>query len=177
MKRQPVLRAVVRDVRSFALMLRAIAFTPVSKQGNVNLLMCRHLTIGSLTQLCQVTVSEAGLQVITEVNGVVQGTCYLSPGLFNEYSYHAQQEDIEALDDEFEDAPPSSIFETSLHDLLVCLNIYGNAGISVSGKAKESEEDARRRKELERRAALVGETLKTTMRIIYQRSGSPLVLE
>lgn len=127
-------------------------------------------------QLCQVTASGYGLQVITEVNGVLQATAYLSSGLFAEYEYNAPQEDMELVDDSELDAP-SSIFETSLSDLLVCLNIYGNAGISVPGKAKESEEESARRRERERQALLKGVHLDTELRLLYEGRGSPLILQ
>lgn len=129
-------------------------------------------------QLCQVTVSALGIQVITEVNGVLQATAYLSSGLFAEYHYNPAPQDIDndVLD---ADDPQSSttVFELSLSDLIVCLNIYGNAGISVPGKAKESEEDAARRKERERVASIRGESLATEMRLLYAGKGGPLILE
>ncbi|UZJ52688.1 hypothetical protein CBS101457_002008 [Exobasidium rhododendri] len=152
---KPVLKAVVRDVRTFALILRAIAFTT----------------------LCHVSVADYGLQFTTEVNGVLQATAYLTAGLFNEYTYTAQQEDIDQRDDDDEDLP-ASIFEISLSDLLVCLNIYGNAGISIPGKAKERDEDVALRKERERRfPSNGGGPIDTEMTIIYEGQGSPLRLE
>jgi hypothetical protein len=126
--------------------------------------------------LCQVAIGEYGLQVITQVNGVLQATAYLSAGLFNSYAYHPQQRDIDEVCDDDESAPSSS-FETSLNDLLVCLNIYGNAGLSLPGKSKEKEEDAMVRKEREKRASLNGDDLSTEMKVLYEGRGYPLILE
>jgi hypothetical protein len=158
-----------------AVMLRAIAFTPVG-----SIMSCGRLVLLTLydEQLCQVTISAMGIQVITEVNGVLQATAYLSSGLFAEYHYNPAQQDIDIDDLDADDSQLSTtVFELSLSDLLVCLNIYGNAGISVPGKAKESDEDAARRRERERMANIRGESLATEMRLQYAGSGSPLILE
>lgn len=142
--------------------------------------MSAHSLLTTALQLCQVTLSTMGIQVITEVNGVLQATAYLSSGLFAEFSYNAPQADLDAvLEDQTDggEQQPTTVFELSLSDLLVCLNIYGNAGISVPGKAKESDEEAARRKERERMASIRGESLATQMRLLYAGSGSPLILE
>lgn len=125
-------------------------------------------------------MAKMGIQVITEVNGVIQATAYLSTGLFASYYYKdkSRQNSVEDEVDDYDDEDTSNtVFEVSLSDLLVCLNIYGNAGISVPGKAKDSEEEVARRKERDRQAANKGIDLSTEMRLLYHGSGSPLILQ
>lgn len=59
----------------------------------------------------------------------------------------------------------------------MCMNIYSNAGASASAKSRDNEDEGARRREVLRRAEGEGRSVKTEMRIIYEGSGSPLILE
>lgn len=153
--RQPVLRARARDVRTVASLLRPIAFTSI----------------------CQVTISEPGLQIVTELNGVLQATAYIGCGMFDEFVYAPEPRDVP--DDDEEEGIAVSTFDVSLSTWLSCLNIYGTAAGNFSS-ASSSDKDAGRQGVLAREPDFRRAPFargKTVVEMTYAGVGHPLTLE
>lgn len=154
-KSLPVLKAKARDVRTVASLLRPI----------------------SLTKICQVNVSEAGLQVVTEINGVLQANAYIGAGLFDEYTYTPPQEDIDALEEDESDLIGSAIvttFDVSLETWLQCLNIYNTAAGVVTNSSSNNKMAMTRDLDMRRAPFMRG---RTVVEMIYMGRGHPLILE
>jgi len=152
---EPVLRAKARDVRTVASLLRPIA----------------------LTKFCQVNVSEAGLQIVTELNGVLQATAYIGSGLFDEYQYNPSAEDLYDLEDE-ESGPdnhtPITTFDLSLETWLQCLNIYNTAAGVVTNPSNSSKVAAGRDSDVRKTPFVRG---RTVVEMTYAGKGEPMILE
>lgn len=120
---------------------------------------------------------------------VLQATAYLSSGLFADYEYNSSDEpdtngttraDNDEEDDDSEADIATTVFEVSLSDLLVCLNIYGNTS-TTAGKTREGEEDlatTRGHRDFGRSEGMGdGGGVGTEMRLRYDGVGHPLILE
>lgn len=151
-KNLPVLKAKARDVRTVASLLRPI----------------------SLTKICQVNVSEAGLQVVTEINGVLQANAYIGAGLFDEYTYNPPQEDIDAFEDDVIGSAIVTTFDVSLETWLQCLNIYNTAAGVVTNSSNSSKMSIARESDMRRAPFMRG---RTVVEMIYMGRGHPLILE
>lgn len=182
--RRDVLRAQVYDVKTLAALLRPISFSAVAN----------------------VTVSEAGLKVTTEIDRSVQAVAYVSSSIFEQFDFElltdASRTANYSQDDELDVEPPSLDFDISLHTLLECLNVFGGAPTSTlsswqQNKAGFSSSNFGRRDpiatgsrwardqdptqpDVERRTGYglpkSNEQAATTMRLRWRGLGNPLIL-
>lgn len=151
----PVLRAKARDVRTVASLLRPIA----------------------LTKICQVNVSDAGLQVVTEINGVLQANAYIGSGLFDEYIYNPPAEDIHEWEDDetgLDSQATITTFDVSLETWLQCLNIYNTAAGVVTNPSNNGKMANGRDTDVRKTPFVRGHTV---VDMIYAGRGHPLILE
>ncbi|CAO1638122.1 unnamed protein product [Parajaminaea phylloscopi] len=114
---QQVLKAQLSDVRSLASLLRPVAIATVAS----------------------VTISTAGLRVVTEQERCVQAVAYVSSAIFSRFDFrppspsasrqHAEYtDDLDSLDPD----QASLEFDINLATLLECINIFGGATASAS---------------------------------------------
>lgn len=158
---EPVIRARLNDARILASLLRPIAFT----------------------KFCQVIVSSAGLQVVTELNGVIQATAYVGRALFDEFDFKPSTDESRGngFDDTFasdDDEPPVAIIDVSLERWLMCLNIYGQtSGIfptAYKGTRGEAQTYGVAGREQESMRRTPFSRAKTAVDMVYVGHGHPL---
>lgn len=118
-RRAQVLNAQINDARVLATLLKPIAISAVAS----------------------VSVSEAGLRVVTEQDRCVQAVAYVSAAVFSRFEFNPPSVEASYADDD--DDAPQLDFDINLNTLLECINIFGGTSGPASSSSWQQQKDAR----------------------------------